>query len=108
MNEKDKKVEKLSEHVSSGNAKKDDVVIHKVDDSATVFKEKEKKEEKKKSTVNTSKSKKTLKNNNSRLCFLIMFSFVMGGIVMIALLKWTPILNYASGTSNIIDNTKKD
>lgn len=107
MNEKDKKVEKLSEHVSSGNAKKDDVVIHKVDDSATVFKEKEKKEEKKKSTVNTSKSKKTLKNNNSRLCFLIMFSFVMGGIVMIALLKWTPILNYASGTSNIIDNTKK-
>ena len=44
MNEKDKKVEKLSEHVSSGNAKKDDVVIHKVDDSATVFKEKEKKE----------------------------------------------------------------
>ena len=107
MNEKDKKVEKLSEHVSSGNAKKDDVVIHKVDDSATVFKEKEKKEEKKKSTINTSKSKKTSKNSNSRLCFLIIFSFVMGGIVMIALLKWTPILNYASGTSNIIDNTKK-
>ena len=38
MNEKDKKVEKLSEHISSGNAKKDDVVIHKVDDSATVKK----------------------------------------------------------------------
>ena len=48
MNEKDKKVEKLSEHVSSGNAKKDDVVIHKVDDSATVFKEKEKKRGKEK------------------------------------------------------------
>ena len=47
MNEKDKKVEKLSEHVSSGNAKKDDVVLHKVDDSATVFKEKRKKRKRK-------------------------------------------------------------
>ena len=103
MNENDKKVEKLNEHISSGNTKKEDVVIHKIDGGSKTFKENDKKVERKKNV----KSKKVSKNSNSKLCFLIIFSFVMGGIIMIALLKWTPILSYVNGTSSIVDNSTK-
>jgi len=103
MNENDKKVEKLNEHISSGNTKKEDVVIHKIDEGSKTFKENDKKVERKKNV----KSKKVSKNSNSKLCFLIIFSFVMGGIIMIALLKWTPILSYVNGTSSIVDNSTK-
>lgn len=103
MNENDKKVEKLNEHISSGNTKKEDVVIHKIDEGSKTFKENDKKVERKKNV----KSKKVSKNSNSKLCFLIIFSFVMGGIIMIALLKWTPILGYVNGTSSIVDNSTK-
>ena len=103
MNENDKKVEKLNEHISSGNTKKEDVVIHKIDEGSKTFKENGKKVERKKNV----KSKKVSKNSNSKLCFLIIFSFVMGGIIMIALLKWTPILSYVNGTSSIVDNSTK-
>ena len=97
MNEKDKNEEKLNSDVSSKKVKEDDTIVHNVNDNKGTIKMKN-------DIEMTSKKKK---NSNSKLCFLIIFSFIMGGIVMIALLKWTPILNYASGTSNIIDNTKK-
>lgn len=39
-------------------------------------------------------------NNNLKLIPIIVFSFVIGGIVMFALLKWTPIVSEVLGTSN--------
>lgn len=44
------------------------------------------------------------KNKSSKesfkLIFLVVFSFVIGGVVMFALLKWTPIINDVLGSSN--------
>lgn len=44
------------------------------------------------------------KNNKSdfRLIFIIIFSFVIGGIVTLSLLKWTPLLSEVIGTSSTV------
>ena len=39
------------------------------------------------------------KKENIRTIFLIVFSFVMGGIIMFALLKWTPLVSEVLGTN---------
>ena len=39
-------------------------------------------------------------NTNLKLIPIIIFSFVIGGIVMFALLKWTPIVSEVLGTAN--------
>lgn len=39
------------------------------------------------------------KKENLKTIFLIIFSFVMGGIIMFALLKWTPLVSQVLGTS---------
>lgn len=61
---------------------------------------------------NINKSKVTEKKNNStdfnknfKTCLLIIFSFVIGGVITISLLKWTPLLNNLIN-SNSIDTTK--
>ncbi len=41
----------------------------------------------------------TKKNENFKLIFIITFSFVMGGVLMFALLKWTPIVSEVIGTT---------
>lgn len=42
---------------------------------------------------------KNIKDDLKQL-FIIIFSFIIGGIVMFALLKWTPIINDVLGTTN--------
>ena len=42
------------------------------------------------------------KNNNIKLIPIIVFSFVIGGIVTFALLKWTPIVKDVLGSSNTV------
>ena len=39
------------------------------------------------------------KKENIKTIFLIVFSFVMGGIIMFALLKWTPLVSEVIGTN---------
>lgn len=39
--------------------------------------------------------------NNSKLIFTIIFSFVIGGLVTISLLKWTPILDNLNTTTTV-------
>lgn len=43
-----------------------------------------------------------MKKNNEygKLVFLVVFSFVIGGVVMFGLLKWTPIISEVLGSSN--------
>ena len=42
-----------------------------------------------------------MKNNDRvKLSVLVIFSFVMGGIIMFALLKWTPLISEVVGSSN--------
>lgn len=42
-----------------------------------------------------------MKNNDQiKLSALVIFSFVMGGIIMFALLKWTPLISEVVGSSN--------
>ncbi len=47
------------------------------------------------------------KNSNSKLIFIVIFSFVIGGLVTVSLLKWTPILNNltSSTTTTISSNS---
>ena len=40
------------------------------------------------------------RTENLKMMFIIIFSFVLGGIVMFALLKWTPIVSEVIGTAN--------
>ena len=40
------------------------------------------------------------KQETLKMIFIIAFSFVIGGIVMFAILKWTPIISEVIGTSN--------
>ena len=42
------------------------------------------------------------KRENTKLIFLIVFSFVIGGVIMFALLKWTPLISEVLGTSNTV------
>lgn len=51
-------------------------------------------------------SKKTQKNENIKLMFIVTFSFVIGGIIMFSLLKWTPLISEVVGTSNSTIITK--
>ena len=46
------------------------------------------------------------KQNSFRSLFNIIFAFVIGGVVMLAILKWTPILNEAVGDNETIVNNK--
>lgn len=46
--------------------------------------------------IKNKKAKEDLK-----LIFIVTFSFVIGGIVMFALLKWTPIISEVLGSSNV-------
>lgn len=46
------------------------------------------------------------KNENIKLIPIIIFSFVIGGVVMFALLKWTPIIDEVIGSSNSTVITK--
>ena len=43
----------------------------------------------------------TTKKENIRMFLIITFSFVIGGIVMFALLKWTPIISEVIGTTGL-------
>ena len=47
----------------------------------------------------------TKKTETLKQIFIIVFSFVIGGIVMFALLKWTPIITEVIGTGNITGGT---
>ena len=38
-------------------------------------------------------------NNNSKILFITLFSFVMGGLVMVFILKYTPLLNSTAATT---------
>ena len=42
------------------------------------------------------------KRENTKLIFLIVFSFVIGGVIMFALLKWTPLISEVLGTNNTV------
>ena len=45
------------------------------------------------------------KQNSFKSLFTIVFAFVIGGVVMLGILKWTPILNEAvSGNETIVNN----
>ena len=48
------------------------------------------------------------KKNNSTSFFTVLFAFVMGGVLMLGILKWTPVLDEVVGNgtnkSTIIDN----
>lgn len=49
------------------------------------------------------------KKENKKLMFIIIFSFVMGGVIMFALLKWTPLISEVVGSSSTVitkDGTK--
>ena len=48
------------------------------------------------------------KKENAKLFFIIIFSFVIGGIVTIALLKWTPIINEVLDTTGGTIVTKNE
>ena len=48
------------------------------------------------------------KKENIKTIFLIVFSFVMGGIIMFALLKWTPLVSEVLGTSGETMVTRND
>lgn len=48
------------------------------------------------------------KKENVKTIFLIVFSFVMGGIIMFALLKWTPLVSEVLGTSGETMVTRND
>lgn len=48
------------------------------------------------------------KKENVKTIFLIVFSFVMGGIIMFALLKWTPLVSEVLGTSGETIVTRND
>ncbi len=52
-------------------------------------------------------NKKSSKSN-LKLMFLIIFSFVIGGVMTFALLKWTPIINEVLGSSNNTIITKNE
>ena len=39
------------------------------------------------------------KKENMKTIALVVFSFVMGGIIMFALLKWTPLVSQILGTT---------
>ncbi len=40
------------------------------------------------------------KENNLKIVFLVIFSFVIGGIITISILKWTPLMNEVLNSSN--------
>lgn len=46
------------------------------------------------------------KKENVKIIFLVIFSFVMGGIIMFSLLKWTPIVSEILGTTGSTVVTK--
>ena len=48
------------------------------------------------------------KKENIKLMFIIVFSFVIGGVVMFALLKWTPIISEVIGTTGGTVVTKNE
>lgn len=48
------------------------------------------------------------KKENVKTIFLVVFSFVMGGIIMFALLKWTPLVSEVLGTSGETMVTRND
>ena len=50
--------------------------------------------------------KKTQKNDTFKLMFIITFSFVIGGVIMFSLLKWTPLISEVVGTSDSTIITK--
>lgn len=43
---------------------------------------------------------KKANKENTKLTFIIIFSFIMGGVIMLALLKWTPLISEVVGSSN--------
>lgn len=105
--EKKEKIEKLGEHVSTNKVKKDDVILHNIRQGATVYGENSKVKDKSKvdsKVVEHSSMKKD--QNNSKFVFLMVLSFVLGGVIMICLLKWTPLLDYVGSSNGIIDTTK--
>ncbi len=53
-------------------------------------------------------SKNKSSNENVKLVFLVIFSFVIGGVVMFSILKWTPIINEVIGSSNNTVITKNE
>ena len=52
--------------------------------------------------------KKKTEKENLKLVFIIIFSFVIGGIVTLGLLKWTPIVSEVVGTSGGTIVTKNE
>ena len=42
------------------------------------------------------------KKENAKIIFLVVFSFVIGGIIMFALLKWTPLVSEVLGAGNTV------
>lgn len=48
------------------------------------------------------------KKENLKTIFLVIFSFVMGGIIMFALLKWTPLVSQILGTTGNTVVTRND
>lgn len=50
--------------------------------------------------------KKNSKSESKKLVLIIIFSFVMGGIIMFALLKWTPLISEVVGSGNSTVVTK--
>ena len=42
---------------------------------------------------------KNEKNESSKILFITLFSFVMGGLIMVFILKYTPLLNSTSTTA---------
>ena len=48
------------------------------------------------------------KTGNIKLSFIVVFSFVIGGIVMFSLLKWTPIVSEILGTTGGTIITKNE
>lgn len=48
------------------------------------------------------------KKENLKTIFLVIFSFVMGGIIMFALLKWTPLISEVLGSSGETIVTRND
>ena len=48
------------------------------------------------------------KKENLKTVFLVIFSFVMGGVIMFALLKWTPLVSEVLGSSGDTIVTRND
>ena len=101
------------ENENKKSATKNDIIIHNVKDREVVY---NKEEENKKgnqtkndnvsnsninvNNQNKTKKKKRKKNKNSNIFLLVVFAFVVGSIVTVCLLKWTPLVTVLQGNNS--------